>query len=178
MDIPWPKRGDRLFLPGAQNTLWTWKDIGSIAGGYKNAGDVLIEWLATHERNDSLVLPLLFCYRQYIELRLKDIVEKVNIFEEEDDSYERVHDLKKLWAIVKSRARDGIDDHEYETLKTVEACIMEFHEADRRGVGFRYPEALPFHNLDVANLEMVMRRISTFLDSLADVWDAGILDKS
>ena len=73
-------------------------------------------------RNDSLVLPCCSVIVN-IELRLKDIIEKANVVEEADDSYEKVHDLKKLWSIVKSRAMDGMDHHEGERSRRLKLAL-------------------------------------------------------
>lgn len=190
MDIPWPKSGDRLFKPGgygalAAHTLLSFNDIGLVASGYKTAGDALVERLAEHGRNDSLVLPILFCYRQYVELRIKDIIEKTNIFEGSGENYKKIHDLKELWEILKSNSRHSVHENVQEAFHAVEDCIMQFHRVDEKGLVFRYPDVLSFrqledlgfHQIDLGNLKSVMDGIATFLDSTADVWEEGISNK-
>lgn len=138
MEIPWPKTKDRLFKGGGSGALWAHtlsnvRDIGLLAAGYKQSGDVLIEHLAKHGRNDGLVLPILFCYRQYLELRLKDIISKVHTFEETGDSFRRNHDISELWDIMKAKALSEASEEE-ESFEIVEGCLMEFHSLDNRAL--------------------------------------------
>ena len=50
-------------------------DFGISAKGYKLAADILADYVAeTGNDYDYLVNPVAFLYRQYLELRLKDII--------------------------------------------------------------------------------------------------------
>lgn len=80
-DVPegWPKLGDRLFV----QTIREFPNIATHSGeriyrmknAFKNAADVLVTYTEeiTYERR-NLVWPIVFCYRQYIELALKDVI--------------------------------------------------------------------------------------------------------
>src|SRR2546423_1063184 len=79
-DHPWPHKGDRLFTSEG-----TWRDTAVLnanrdnlylyAVGYKLAGDSLVERvIAGQKDHDSLVFPIAFAYRQYLELRLKQLI--------------------------------------------------------------------------------------------------------
>ena len=190
MNIPWPRTGDRLFKPGGYWALAAHilamhpEDVGIVAFGYKDAGDVLIESLAKNGRNDGLLLPIIFCYRQYIELRLKDIIGLVNTFEENDQSFEKIHDLEKLWSSLRRNIEEEIDEQDRESFDAVEECILELHGVDNKGTKFRYPASIfsciddmKFHQVDLGNLKSVMDRVSTFLDALADQWEDGVRNK-
>jgi hypothetical protein len=75
----WPKIGDRLFVP----TLLEFPNIATFSGeriyrmkkAFKKAADLLVTYTEdiTYERR-NLVWPVVFCYRQYIELALKDVI--------------------------------------------------------------------------------------------------------
>ncbi len=183
MDIPWPRSGDRLLQSGGHRALAAHilpacpEGVGIVAAGYKEAGDVLIKSLAENGRNDALVLPILFCYRQYIELRLKDIIRLINTFEETGQSFKEIHDLKKLWSSLRASIEEEIDEEDQEEFDAVEECIMELHRVDRKGTKFRYPDFMEFDQIDLGNLKLVMGRASAFLDALADQWEEGIQNK-
>jgi len=181
-DFPWPKSGDRLLKSGGQRTLAAHTlsnvgEVGLVAAGFKDAGDALIESIDRHGRNDGLTLPILFCYRQYVELKLKEIIEKVHRFEETGDSYRRTHNIGQLWEAVKVDVIKNVADEEAESIEVVERCLMEIHELDERGDALRYPTPLHFTQIDLGNLKAVIENISAFLDALADQWDDGIAYK-
>ena len=80
--LRWPgKEGDQLFRGGLEIDLnadishWN-KDINSYANGYRQAADVIILQVLRGKRSYTfnvsyLVFPIVFFYRQYIELLLK-----------------------------------------------------------------------------------------------------------
>ena len=180
MDTIWPKKNDCLFKSGGYRSLAACvlpADIGLVAVGYKDAADALIAGLVEHGRNDALIFPIVFCYRQYLELQLKAITALVEKFEETGDEFERTHDLKKLWSSLKPRLEAEIDQQEQGALAVVEDCILQFHDFDPKGETFRYPQPVKMHQLDLGNLKSVMKRVSTFLEALVDQWEAGVGDK-
>jgi hypothetical protein len=77
----WPQKGAKLFIPDGQPEHFSrigWGDASHqyvlYMTGYKNAADSLIDHvLASNnvESPDTFVFPILFLYRQFIELRLK-----------------------------------------------------------------------------------------------------------
>src|SRR6266478_1683118 len=75
---PWPKTGDKLFVPDngrhvAYIGLRTSFSVYAI--GYKDAADALIERVL--EKNfgaDLQIYPIAFLYRHYLELRLKQLL--------------------------------------------------------------------------------------------------------
>ena len=124
-DIPWPRPQDKLFISGGRGNLAghvlnpifsSPADFGITAEGYKAAGDALIDWMANNPRNDSLVPPTVFCYRQYVELRLKDIILLVNTSDQTGERYEKIHDLRRLWTTLLSGIGQRIDDANREAL--------------------------------------------------------------
>ena len=182
MDIPWPKLGDRLIKRGGHGPLWAHTlshqpDIGLIATGFKSAGDALVERLAKQGRDDALTLPVLFCYRQYIELRLKEVIEKINTFEETGETYKQTHKLSQLWSTLKTIMTIHIENKEQQEFDIVEECIMELHNLDEKGIAFRYPVIFFQEQIDIGNMKSVMDAISSFLDAIADQWDEGIHNK-
>lgn len=76
--LRWPSRGDRLFLSAAltENNAEIHGSAESRAvfmmNGYRLAADRLVdEALADRIDRHDLVYPIVFCYRQFLELSLK-----------------------------------------------------------------------------------------------------------
>ena len=82
MEIPWPRKGDRFFVTGGDRNLLACivADLSLASTGYLNAADLLVESLNQNTRNDALVFPIVFCYRQSIELQLKALTETLAAF--------------------------------------------------------------------------------------------------
>ena len=77
--MPWPVKGDKLFLKGGdwQHSAclgWAPNKWDAYAVGYKDAADIVVEKATTTGRGlDTLVYPIAFLYRHYLELRLKEL---------------------------------------------------------------------------------------------------------
>ena len=179
--------GDRLFVPGGNRNLAGHlldpiidfpAKFGPVAAGFKAAGDSLVERLETNPRNDSLVSPLIFCYRQYVELKLKDIAVLFNAIEETGKSHNWGHNLNCLFALVKPAIEQCLGEDDQETLAAVECVIMQFNSVDSNSETFRYlDDGMPFHQVDLGNLKLVMGKLAEFLDSLTDYLEAAWANK-
>ena len=112
------------------------------ATGYKDAGDRLVELvLAELKGRDTLIYPIVFLYRQYIELRLKEIIKQGQVLLEKPEKTEKTHNLETLWTAAK-KIIDQVFEHETDSsdsLKYAEHVINEFSKIDRRSYSFRYP---------------------------------------
>ena len=112
------------------------------ATGYKDAGDRLVELvLAELKGRDTLIYPIVFLYRQYIELRLKEIIKQGQVLLEKPEKTKITHDLKTLWADAKEII-DQVFEHETDSsdsLKYAEHVIKEFSTIDNQSYSFRYP---------------------------------------
>ena len=90
VELPWPRAGDELFAPADDLRLSA--HLGALRGesytiGYKAAGDILVEHIMRHEiEADTLVFPIVFCYRQYLELLLKDVLADARRYYDINDS--------------------------------------------------------------------------------------------
>ncbi len=142
--------------------------------GYKRAADRLVE-TARETEIDLLIYPIIFLYRQYVELRLKELYTLTGTFLEESMKYPKVHGLGGLWTELLSRLEriwpvdDFEDEAELRALCT--RVIEEIDKVDRHGVVFRYPESghevLNGQDIGVANLKYlkeIFGRVSVLLD--------------
>lgn len=98
---------------------------------YKEAGDILVE----QGNADLLIFPIMFCYRQYLELLLKNIY-----YAREADNYNRYigkvsHSLVKSWEYVKPLLEGEKTE---EDIKYLEKMIEYFDKKDPDSFSFRY----------------------------------------
>jgi hypothetical protein len=184
--LPWPKDGDQLFVEsfvsaseaalGAEG----YRRHGLMALGYKEAGDATVERaLSPHAIKDALVFPIVFLYRQYIELSLKQSIAAFG----SDESAKQVwktHNLIDLWNYYKEiLVTFDIWSHK-EADRSVELCIQEFSNVDPKSDAFRYPFdtkgqplALSIGRLDLRVLRDTIRSLDGYFSGcfsyLADI---------
>ena len=181
----WPKAGDKLFAPAAE-----WHGNAVIAHhpdsrlvlmmtGYKKAGDVLVrEAMDDRAVRDVLVFPIIFNYRQFIELSLKYILSaygpSVGIAAIWDS-----HSLAKLWAEVLKvfegyGARDGDG-----TEQAVGELIAEFDKVDPRSFAYRYPVDTRGHPTDIAFEQVDLSALADVIGGLDGFFTGcdGYLDR-
>lgn len=68
---------------------------------YKEAADMLFRYVAEKRMYNFLVYPILFLYRHYIELQIKEIVINARLYLGRKERFPRGHDIGKLWRICK-----------------------------------------------------------------------------
>src|SRR5262245_21752211 len=155
-DISWPQEGDKAFLEGGRACYIATSnagphELGLLADGFKTSSDILIQHLREHGRNDALVYPIIFGYRQYLELRIKALTAVVNRSEYSEESFKRIHDLVRLWNTIRSRLSDELQQEEQVPSHVVENVIKEFQDVDPKSDGFRFPSEIKQHNIDLSN---------------------------
>jgi hypothetical protein len=79
-EMPWPRKGDILFDAGSDwwhNACvgWSRDQWMGYAEGYKLAADLLVQHVVdTRSKQDFLVYPIVFLYRQALEVALKHLL--------------------------------------------------------------------------------------------------------
>ena len=69
--------------------------------GYKEAGDLLLQNTSGGGRQHVLVFPIIFMYRHYIELQLKEIILNNWAYLDISEDFPTYHNIEKLWAICR-----------------------------------------------------------------------------
>ena len=179
--IPFPEMGDQLFTTekysryNAQITYgYTDDSLYRYVSGYKEAADRLVQSLIEENRHiDLVVFPTAFLYRQYLELRFKQLLIEGSRLLDRSFTLPKHHRLDTLWYECKSLLKQiepGITDGEVAGL---EACIIEFSTIDPISMAFRYhvdthdkPSLPPdLKYINIRNLAQVMAKIHSFLDA-------------
>src|SRR5437762_2029052 len=108
LTVYWPRLGERLFVPGspgrdAEIAINSADKMYWMKEGFKNTADLLVNRIKKNPGEQrQLVWPIVFCYRQYIELALKDIIAKHG--DQVKPLIEPIykHQLGELWKHCKS----------------------------------------------------------------------------
>lgn len=166
----WPTEGDRLFVESA------WAYDAQVVGdpgerfyrlpkGYKRAADILIEHAIIDVADrPNIIYAALFCYRQAIEVSLKQLINEYG------DGNFNTHDLSRLWERFVCIASEQ-DRGETIGLVAAQSLVTEMHDADRKSDGFRFPtdvDGAPFlfgdRGIDLENLRLVMHGLINFFE--------------
>lgn len=144
-ELPWPRPGDEVFAEAEDrwmNAYVNWGMGGVLyAIGYKDAGDILVAHVdRTKHDADSLVYPIVFCYRQYLELTLKELLaEALRYFYIEEDVPGK-HSLLLVWQpLRKLLTRRWTDSNASAEMDAVEDALRQFDTVDSGS----FPSAMP-----------------------------------
>lgn len=107
--------------------------------GYKTAADYLVEYAAKNSQQDSLIFPIMFNYRQYIELLLKYICRQA----QSDTDYKKTikdckHSLSEIFNIV-LKFPDVQQNINKKNQNFVKDIIDFFDNYDKGLFNFRFP---------------------------------------
>jgi len=148
--------------------------ISCLGRYYKDGAENLINAVFENRSAlDILIYPIVFLYRQYLELIIKDLISTARQLEEKGDSFPYTHNLKDLWAEAEELIESHYKDKSPKQLKYVQNCIDDFHKYDPESFAFRYLkdkkgnyclEQLKYMNL--LTFHETMTRLSNFLDCI------------
>ena len=174
--------GDRLFNAGGPwqfNARMAWDFLRDYryVQGFERAAEALGDHVAEQRGDvDALAMPILFCYRQWIELRLKDLWLQGGSLREVDVDPLRTHDLRVLWRHVRPMIEEAWPDGDREELDRLETILHELADLDGpRGTGFRYATdrdgraSLPVDlDINLQNVRTVMQKVARLLEGAAE----------
>lgn len=184
-----------LRLPGADDKLFNdessdWWNTALInhgllgdrwavyATGYKDAADILVEHIMTKQyHQDFLVYPIMFMYRQYLELMVKNLIRRAWILLDEKESDDLGgHDIKRYWELCQKLLNRVAPGDSVEALNHIGRLIREFCEYDPSSFAFRYPVSKPdketrertqmltgLERINLRNIKEVIDKISGLL---------------
>jgi hypothetical protein len=143
---------------------------------YKEAADALIDRILERDSGADLqVYPIVFLYRQYLELRLKELLISCGHVVYDESKLTHGHDLKGPWLQVRKILESVWPGTYPDEMDALGKCIDEFCLLDAKSMNFRYPidkegqpTLLGLERVDLVNLKNVMERISSFLDASSD----------
>jgi hypothetical protein len=153
---------------------WTHFPWDIYAAGYKDAADALVGALAERKASlDSVIYPLVFLYRQGLELQLKLILPLARRLAGKEAVADHKHGLMPLWSELRQHLEQldpGKDDQE---LPAIEDFIRQLDTVDPGSFAFRYPVtkkgevSLPeLRHVNVRHLSEIMNSVFTLLGGI------------
>jgi hypothetical protein len=145
------------------------------AEGFKRLADLGVAHIeATGHSHDYLVYPVIFGYRHFVELSLKEIIRNATRLLDKPVVIPNTHDLSALWeTAVSLLAELEMDDPT--TYRDVRECLAHYVALDPTSEAFRYPVKLngdatlpsDLKDFDLGQVRDVVTRLGTFLDAVA-----------
>lgn len=150
---PWPQKGAKLFIEGGnyhEFSHFGWgntpQEFAGYIHGYKEAADTLLSQAISSNdisKLDTWVFPVLFLYRQYVELQMKDMVlnyGNMDLKVQKSFLKKSSHNLMKIWNELKPMLENiACDNKEKNDVEIVESYIQQLHDRDPNSMVFRYP---------------------------------------
>jgi hypothetical protein len=175
----WPDATTKLFKEahpayGANIAESSDERLHHMVRGYREAADQLVIGSAQHSyTRNKFVYPIIFLYRQAIELNLKYMLMAYGPFAGVAPSF-RSHNLTELWARFVRMAEILMTDlsaSDKLTMKHVERQILEFERIDPRSDALRFAHdtqgkaiTVPISTVDLEDLRAVIAGIIDFLE--------------
>lgn len=144
--------------------------------GYKEAGDSLVKSVSDRKGTaDSLIFPIVFLYRHYIELRLKNLLHDGHRQLDKEYKQKPEHQLSKLWSKVRKILVELWPDGNKDDLAAFDSLIDQLEKVDPRSTTFRYPKDFDGNNslkmdssrVNLRNLEEVVGAMAIILEGSA-----------
>lgn len=158
----YPKIGKRVFIESEdsrENAIISFSLFASKSfeyeNAYLNAADILVEGFMCHKGdfNSNLIYPIVFMYRQYLELFMKDIIKKyikILFRDTKDGNLKNTlgqHNLVIIWKEIErftieieNEFPNKMEDMELcEILSNTKNYIEEIENMDKKSFAFRYP---------------------------------------
>lgn len=143
------------------------------AEGYKKGGDILVQYVIDNNWDqDFLVYPIVFLYRQYLELRVKELIHISSRLLDQNIDIPRDHNLLSLWRKVSPNIEQVWPDSQTKShLEAIEDRLKELCSIDPGSYAFRYPEDTKgaptlagMRHINLRWLKDVVQAISNILD--------------
>ena len=140
--------------------------------GYKKAADILVSHIKRTKRyQDTLIYPIIFLYRQYLEIAIKSLIYKGRILQNIEERDPTGHNIYELWRVCEKLLSDISPGDSVEELKQIGRLISEFCLVDPKSTAFRYPKdkngkpSLPnMTHIDVKNIYDIIEKMSVILE--------------
>lgn len=173
-----PNQNDKLFIKEKNQKFGAWLKNPSnkfflYSEGYKKAGEQIFELCIENSYyTNTLVYPLVFNYRQFVELRLKELIIMGYKYHGISKDFADVHSLSILWSTYRKEIVEPLKETEQAILNNVERIISQFNNEDPQSMNFRYPvsrapkriESIKRETIDLDNFKKVMDKLIYFFN--------------
>ena len=173
-----PRPSDVIF-PGAPGTKVSarsstgqaWYDYTT---GYKEAADLLVSHVeTTGRRADKLGYPIVFLYRQHLELVVKSLIRVCCHVLAREQDFPKHHRLDELWQMCARLLHEISPGASEEEVEQTTRLFHEFRTVDPNADAFRFPEDTSGNaslatgiDINLSEVRDIVEKISFFLDCL------------
>jgi hypothetical protein len=183
-----PSIDDTDAFPGPQDTLLLGARTASIPScppssgqawydyttGYKEAADLLVAHIeATGRRADKLGYPILFVYRQHLELVVKNLIRVCGHVLGQKQDFPKHHRLGELWEICKRLLLEISPGASPGDIQETTRLFRELHTVDPNADAFRFPEdtranvsLVSSGDVNLSSVRDIVEKMSFFLDCI------------
>lgn len=109
------------------------------ADGYYKAAALLINQCETFYDRNTLIYPIVFLYRQHIELVLKEFILDGNRYRQSFMLPQAHHNLVQLWQLCMKVIRQRRLPVSSAHIRIIDKVVREFNDYDPSSEAFRYP---------------------------------------
>ena len=183
----YPLSEDRLFIGEGTPSEISWlnksfQEFGNYADSYQISALNLIQSALENELyRDFHIYPAIFLIRQYIELRLKELIQGLNHLENHGFAFPTGHDIQGLWKhfLTKRQTLNFVEIEETH-FEEMQQLISELSAVDPGSFSFRYPvdiQGVKTQKLEYVNLENLKEtfiRMCFVLDGYSDAIQMSI----
>jgi hypothetical protein len=136
------------------------------------AADWVVERAKEYEV-DYVVFPVVFLYRHYLELRLKELWRASGTLLDEPYEPPTTHHLRELWNVVRPRLEKVWPGYRPQDLEAIQEKIDQFEEFDRKSYAFRYPVDTRGRSTLQQRKAINLRQLKDNMDGIATVLDGA-----
>jgi hypothetical protein len=176
-NVPFPDKDTELFVIGNDwSSAHVEQDWESYIRGYMQAANLLVEYVGQSGGldSDTLVFPIVFMYRQHLELRIKDLRLIAQELLNKPNTMKQNHDIVELWEECSLVLKQIFNDQYLEEFETIKRIIDQFSRIDPTSQGFRYPidkkgkPSFPeeFRHVNLGHLSKTLSGIAVFFSNL------------
>ena len=143
--------------------------------GYKHAADHIYNRIGDEDRfmrKGFLILPMVFLYRHFVELSLKDIVALGNYLENGDYTYPTNHKLSGLWKLARDLLVGIVHGCTDEDLDAMGELIGQLDAVDPESFAFRYPVKKDWRP-SLPNLEFNLMQFRESIDKMTSFFEGA-----
>ncbi len=161
---------DTLFVKREANISYRLDSDMYIQNGYASASAMLLTLVRLSKDRyirECYIFPIMFCFRQYLELTMKDSILYLRLkrtIVNSGESNLEGHDLLKLWNNLKMYFNKNDS-----TIKNVQRIIEELNSVDNNGEVFRYGSSLTKRVLN-KNVEMPLIDVDILYDRILQLY--------
>lgn len=143
--------------------------------GYKHAAELLVEHVLNGNTGlDTLIYPILFLYRQCLELQLKSLIKRGSSLLDSPRRALPIHNLNTLWADCKEILEKIFDnDDDRRSINEIGNIVLQLSEVDPNAQAFRYPKDTKGNESLLGIRHINLKAVADTIGAIIDLLDGA-----